>query len=88
MADGKTGTVRIDDQDFDLENGSLLLIETSGPKPAVKQLQGQTLKPDREFLKKIAVEDAEINAFFESAGTSESNGAGLQNSIFDREPDQ
>jgi hypothetical protein len=66
-SDGKTGPVAIGDETFELGNGSLFLVASSGPKTVVKQLKRDLSKlgSDSEGLRAIAITDVEIKAFFE-----------------------
>ena len=66
-SDGKTGPVTIGDQTFELGNGSLFLVASSGTKTVVKQLRRDLLKlgSDPEGFRASAMTDAEIKTFFE-----------------------
>jgi hypothetical protein len=72
-SDGKTGAVTIGDEAFELGNGSLFLVASSGPKTMVKQLKRDLskLRSDSEWFKANATSDAEIKAFFEQPRTPE-----------------
>jgi hypothetical protein len=69
-ADGKTGSVTIDGQTFQLDNGALFLIATAGAKTTVKQLQRGPLKPEKDALRDMALTDPEIKSFFEASRNS------------------
>jgi hypothetical protein len=66
-SDGKTGPVTIDDETFELGNGSLFLVASSGTKTVVKQLRRDLSKlgSDSEWFQANAMTDAEIKSFFE-----------------------
>jgi hypothetical protein len=66
-SDGKTGPVTIDDETFELSNGSLFLVTYSGTKTVVKQLRRDLSKlgSDSEAFRASAMTDSEIRAFFE-----------------------
>ena len=66
-SDGKTGSVTIGDETFELGNGSLFLLSSSGTKTVVKQLRRDLSKlgSDSEGFQTNAMADAEIKAFFE-----------------------
>ena len=65
--DGKTGPVTIGDETFELGNGSLFLVASSGTKTVVKQLRRDLSKlgSDSEEFRANAMADSEIKAFFE-----------------------
>jgi len=80
--DGKTGTVKIGDEAYELAQGTLFLISTSGAKPKVKQLKSDKLdlKPmgsrtvdeiTSQTLEALAKTDPDIRAFFIGATKSE-----------------
>lgn len=64
--DGRTGTVIIDGQTFDLEDGNLLLVTMDGGTCRVKQLRRDmtNLEFNRHSLQRFAEEDAEVRQFF------------------------
>jgi len=64
---GKTGPVTIGDETFELGNGSMFLVATSGTKTVVKQLRRDLSKlgSESEGFQANAMSDAEIKAFFE-----------------------
>lgn len=73
--DGKTGTVTLGEQSYELADGRLILVSTQSDALVVKQLEPIKLnvKPDGsmpweqvtlEHLEKIAETDADIRAFF------------------------
>jgi len=72
-SDGKTGPVTIGDETFDLGNGSLFLVASSGTKAVVKQLRRDLSKlgSDSEGFQANAMADSEIKAFFEQQRTVE-----------------
>jgi hypothetical protein len=61
-----TGTVTIDGQSFDLEDGNLLLVTLDGTTCRVKQLRRDLkhLNFNRRTLRRFAERDAEIGEFF------------------------
>jgi hypothetical protein len=67
-SDGKTGTVRIDDAEYDLEKGSFFLVKIADGKLEVLQLKKDTMgikDQDREeHFKKWAKEDEDIRKFY------------------------
>lgn len=80
--DGKTGTVRIGDESYELARGGLFLVSVSGAKPKVKQLElaRLDLKPagsrtlheiNLQTLEDLAMTDPEIRAFFAEAAKTE-----------------
>ena len=76
-SDGTTGTVTIGDGTFQLRDGSLFLVSTSGRKTKVKQLnrsvpmlKSETGEWKVDPLKEMAKNDAEIRAFFEESRKS------------------
>ena len=66
-SDGKTGSVTIGDETFELGSGSLFLVASSGTKTVVKQVRRDLSKlgSDSEGFQTNAMADAEIKAFFE-----------------------
>ena len=76
--DGKTGTVKIGDQAFDLAGGRLFLVSTRGASPKVKQLKQDKLNlmPEgaqtvnqitRDSIRELGKTDPVIKAFFTDA---------------------
>jgi hypothetical protein len=72
-SDGKTGSVTIGEETFELGNGSLFLVASGGTKAAVKQLRRDLSKlgSDPEGLQANAKADSEIKAFFEQQRAAE-----------------
>jgi hypothetical protein len=66
-SDRKTGPVTIGDETYELGNGSLFLVATSGTKAVVKQLRRDLSKlgSDSEGFQANAMTGSEIKAFFE-----------------------
>jgi hypothetical protein len=66
-SDGKTGPVTIGGETFELGNGSLFIVASSGTKAVVKQLRRDLSKlgSDSEGFRANATTDSEIKAFFE-----------------------
>ena len=80
--DGRTGTVKIGAESYDLAKGRLFLVSIKDAKPRVKQisLAKLDLKPEgkstpeevtTEQLKELAKTDADIQSFFIGAGAGE-----------------
>jgi hypothetical protein len=69
-SDGKTGSVTIGDETFELGNGSLFLVASSGTKTVVKQLRRDLSKlgTDSDGYHANATTDDEIKTFFEQPG--------------------
>jgi hypothetical protein len=66
-ADGTSGPVTIDGQNFDLQAGALFLVATSGEKTVVKQLKRDGLRLEKETFEGMARTDDEVKAFFTEA---------------------
>jgi hypothetical protein len=66
-SDGKTGSVTIGDETFELGSGSLFLVASSGTKTVVKQVRRDLSKlgSDSEGFSTTAMADVEIRTFFE-----------------------
>jgi hypothetical protein len=66
-SDGKTGSVTIGDETFELGSGSLFLVASNGTKTVVKQLRRDLSKlgSDSAGFQANAMTDSEIKAFFE-----------------------
>jgi hypothetical protein len=64
--DGKSGTVKINGTTYDLANGSLFLVSTSGDEVRIKQLNRDMTRQtfDEESLTAFGKGDAEIVEFF------------------------
>lgn len=65
-ADGIAGHVAIDDKSFDLAQGHLFLISTSGPKSRIQQLRVDPVKLNVDTVKSLAASNAEIQKFFKT----------------------
>jgi hypothetical protein len=75
---GKRGPVTIDDETFELGNGSLFLVASSGTKTVVKQLRSDLSKlgSDSVDFRATAMADEEIKAFFEHRSDVEPSSIG------------
>jgi hypothetical protein len=64
--DGKSGPVQIHDATYDLANGGLFLVSTTGDEVRVKQLKRdmRSQKFDQESLAAFGKGDAEVVEFF------------------------
>jgi hypothetical protein len=69
-SDGKTGTLVIDGQQYELAKGALFLVSTKGDKTAVQQLSHDLAQfnPDKEGLERLAKEDPDVARFIVDAG--------------------
>lgn len=77
---GKSGTIKIGTETFQLERGALFLVSTSGAKPQVRQMaltklnlqpEGPLLSGDGvgDYLRELAKTDPEIQRFWHSVST-------------------
>jgi hypothetical protein len=62
--DGRTGTVTINDETFELAQGAFFLVSTTGGQTRVRQMKRDTSKLGREDLMDLAKHDQEIRDFF------------------------
>lgn len=64
--DGRTGTVVIDGNSFEIKNGNLFVVATGDDGYRVKQLKCDLskLQVDRKALQEFAKADSEMNEFF------------------------
>jgi hypothetical protein len=69
-SDGKTGTLVIDGQQYDMAKGALFLVSTKGGKTEVQQLSRDLapFNPDKEGLERLAKEDPDVARFVAEAG--------------------
>jgi hypothetical protein len=69
-SDGKTGTLVIDGQHYELAKGALFLVSTKGGKTAVQQLSRDLapFNPDKKGLERLAKEDLDVARFVAEAG--------------------
>jgi hypothetical protein len=69
--DGKTGTIKIAGESFQLEQGALFLVVTTAAKPVIKQMPFARLNlkpetyPSIESLRALAGIDSDIRAFWQ-----------------------
>ena len=79
--DGKTGTVTLGSETFQLEQGALFLISKNGPAPTIKQMKlaRLNLKPEgtltlaqmtHDYFRNLAKSDPDIQAFWSAADKS------------------
>lgn len=79
--DGKTGTIKVGSQSFELAQGALFLVSKAGTNVVVKQTQitKLNLRPDGtlptetltiEFLRELARTDPELQAFWNPAAVA------------------
>jgi hypothetical protein len=69
-ADGRTGSVTIDGQAFQLEDGSFFLVAGRSPRATVKQLRREMPQAEKDSLRDLAENDPEIKSFFEEPPTA------------------
>jgi hypothetical protein len=69
-SDGKTGTLLIDGQEYDMAKGALFLVSTKGGKTGVQQISRDLtpFNPDKESLERLAKEDPDVARFVAEAG--------------------
>ena len=65
--DGKTGSATINDKTYDLAQGSLFLVSTTGADIRVLQLDRDLLKVKKEDIQSLVLGDKDIPAFFANA---------------------